>query len=166
MRTVVWVIRGAWRAMDGHLHRTTGPAMEEWTVPPGGGGLSAEGWVSARTVEVRYAIGALTERQPALEGRPGRRQWGVAVDGTRGLVEKAGWHRVGRPPCRGWTVTPGGAQTLAWALWHANGNLRCVVGPHDFIWHDRQVRQKGMMPWFGRGRWLDQGGGGGRVGSL
>jgi len=85
------VIRREWRNTGGHLHRTTGPAVEVWTVLPGGGHvLSRQGW---------YVNG-----NAHRVDRPAVRRWHVAGDGTRVLEREewkqhGRWHRVDGPAC-------------------------------------------------------------------
>ena len=143
------VIRREWRNMEGQRHRTTGPAVEEWTVLPGGAHvLSRQVW---------YQNGGVYR-----EGRPARRRWHVAEDGTRVLGREEWWrhereHRVGGPAYRRWTVEPDGARTLAWESWRVNGKLHRVDGPaypkNGFWWHGMEVRQEDL-PWLRRGHCL------------
>jgi len=99
-------IHRAWYNTEGGLHRTAGPAMEEWTVLPDCGHmLSRQGW---------YSEGSLHR-----EGRPAWRRWHVAGDCTWALEIEEWWrhsrgHRVGGPSFRCWTVGPDGTRTLEW----------------------------------------------------
>jgi len=141
------VIRRQWRDTCGELHRTTGPAWEEWTVlPVGTHVLSLQGW---------YVNGNLHR-----EGRPAVRRWHVADDGTRVLVCEAWWragmpNRVGGPWYRDWTVGPDGTRTLECKGWWANGKCHRVDGPayagREFYWHGVYVREEDL-PWVRRGR--------------
>ena len=156
------VIRREWYNTDDQLHRTTGPASEDWTVLPGGAHvLSFQGW---------YLDGKYHR-----EGRPAYRWWHVANDGTRLLVVE-GWgrhgesHRVGGPAYRDWTVGPDGTQTLC-GHWRVNDKLHRVDGPadtkHFFCWHGGRVRGEDLS-WLRRGYGflagftgtMEQGGGG------
>ena len=142
------VIRRAWHNACGQLHRTTGPAVEEWTALPGGGGyvLSYQAW---------YFNG-----RQHREGRPASRIWHVADDGTR-VLECEGWwrhgmrHRVGGPSYRSWHVQPDGTRTLELVGWRVNGNLHRVDGPaypgHRLNWHGSWMTQEDL-PWLRRGR--------------
>jgi len=143
------VIHREWRNTHGHLHRTTEPAAEEWTVLPDGAHvLLFQGW---------YLNGNLHR-----EGRPAYRSWHVAVDGIGTLVHE-GWyqhgrrHAVGGPTYRSWHVEPDGTRTLTWEEWCVNGKLQRVDGPaylgQSFHWHDVQVREE-ALPWLRRGRSL------------
>jgi len=139
------VIRREWRNTEGELHRTPGPAVENWTVLPGGGHvLSYQAW---------YLNGKLHR------GRPAVRWWHIAEDGKRVLVEEqwrrhGGWHRVGRPAYRQWTVQPDGTRRLTWESWRVNGVQHRVDGPaygvRSFYWQGVEVRQ-GDLPWLRRG---------------
>jgi len=142
------VIRREWYNTDDQLHRTTGPASEDWTVLPGGAHvLSFQGW---------YLDGKYHR-----EGRPAYRWWHVANDGTRLLVVE-GWgrhgesHRVGGPAYRDWTVGPDGTQTLC-GHWRVNGVQHRADGPaypkNGFWWHGMEVRQEDL-PWLRRGHCL------------
>jgi len=142
------VIRREWRNTDGQLHRTTGPAREDWTVLPGGGAhvLSKQAW---------YQNG-----RAHREGRPAWRRRRVAEDGTRVLAVEVWWragmqHRVSGPSYRDWTVGPDGVRTLGGEGWWANGKLHRVDGPaffgHEFYWHGVSVRQQDL-PWVRRGQ--------------
>jgi len=73
-------IRREWDNTDGKPHRTTGPAMENWTVLPGEGRrvLSYQVW---------YLNG-----KPHREGRPARCSWHVADNGTR-ILTREEWYR-------------------------------------------------------------------------
>ena len=158
-----WVVRRVWRNACGKLHRTTGPAEEDWTVLPGGGRvLSYQGW---------YVNG-----KAHREGRPAYRWWHVANDGTRALVSEGWWragmeHRVGGPAYRRWTAEPDGTRTLVCKWWWANGKLHRVDGPalhrvdgpalhrvdgpalhrRGFFWHSREAPQE-HLPWLRRGQ--------------
>jgi len=140
-------IRRAWHNTDGQLHRTTGPAVEHWTVLPGGAHvLSHQGWWQ--------------NGNNHREGQPAGRRWHVANDGTR-VLDVEVWcrhgqdHRVGGPAYRHWVVEPNGTRRLARERWHVNGKLHRVDGPAldglGFYWHNRQVRQEDL-PWLRRGR--------------
>jgi len=142
------VIHRTWRNTDGQLHRTTGPAVEHWTVLPGGAHvLSLQGW---------YVNGKLHR-----EGRPAWRIWHVAGDGTRVLIHKewwrhGRWHRVSGPAYRYLTVEPDGTRRLAREWWRVNGVQHRVdgpaqTGPDGFYWHGVEVRQEDL-PWLRRGR--------------
>jgi len=141
------VIRRAWRNTGGQLHRTTGPAVENWTVLPGGGHmLSRQGW---------YVNGSVHR-----VGRPAYRRWDVADDGTRVLVREAWYqydqsHRSTGPAHRRWTVGQDGTRTLAWERWWANGNQHRVDGPaldgRWFAWHGSWMTQEDL-PWVRRGQ--------------
>ena len=134
--------------MDGQRHRTTGSALENWTVLPGGAHvLSYQGW---------YLNGSMHR-----VGRPARREWVVTGDGTRVLKCEV-WarhdrgHRVGGPLWRRWTVEPDGTRRLAWELWRVNGVQHRVdgpaqTGPHEFWWQDKGVEGEDL-PWLRRGR--------------
>ena len=140
------VIQRQWRNTEIQLHRTTGPAVEEWTVLPGGGHmLSYQGWC----VNGRWH----------REGRPAVRYWHVAEDGTRVLFREEWWrhgseHRMERPSYRRWTVELDGIRRLAWESWRVNGQLHRADGPafdgRKCYWHDVEVRQKDL-PWLRRG---------------
>jgi len=143
------VIRREWRNTEGELHRTAGPAMEEWTVLPDGAHvLSYQAWF-LNGVEHR-------------EGRPACRQWRVAVDGTRVLLWEE-WcrhgmqHRSTGPSYREWTVGPDGTRTLELEDWWVNGKLHRVDGPayegHEVYWHGVEARQEDL-PWLRRGHGL------------
>jgi len=142
------MIRRAWHNTDGQQYRTTGPAVEHWTVLPGGAHLlTYQGWF-------------LNDRA-YREGRPAVRGWHIADDGTRVLVceewkQHGSGHRVGGPSYRHWTVKRDGTRRLAWEGWHLDGKLHradgpAQTGPDEFWWHDRQVRQEDL-PWLRRGR--------------
>jgi len=141
------VIRRTWHNACGQLHRTTGSAVENWTVLPGGAHvLSYQGW---------YLNGV-----PHRVDRPAVCRWHVAGDGTRVLVGEewvrhGEWHRVGGPSYRKWTVGPDGVRTLGGEGWWANGKLHGVDGPaffgHEFYWHGVSVRQQDL-PWVRRGQ--------------
>jgi len=143
------VIHRAWRNTRGHLHRTTGPAVERWTVLPGGGHvLSCQVW---------YVNG-----KAHREGRPAGRRWHVAEDGSRVLGREEWWrrgilHRSTGPSYREWTVGQDGAQTLVWEVWRVQGKLHRVDGPaldgRWFAWHGRQVIQD-TLRWLRRGHGL------------
>jgi len=140
------VVRRTWRNTDGQLHRTAGPAWEEWTVLPGGGHvLSYQAW----------SLNGRTHR----EGWPANRYWHVAEDGTRSLAHEwwsqhGGGHRIGAPSFRHWTVERDGTRTVASEEWHVNGNLHRADGPayegRSFYSHNRGVRQEDL-PWLRRG---------------
>jgi len=158
------VICRAWNNMDGEWHCTTGPAVEEWTVLPGGAHvLSVEGW---------YLNGAAHR-----EGWPAVRQWHIAEDGARSLEEEEWYrsgvrHRVDGPSYRSWHVGPDGTRTSTWEAWRVNGMRHRADGPafgrHCFYWHDMRAQRKDL-PWLRRGHCLlsaftgatQQGGGGG-----
>jgi len=142
------VIHREWRNACGQLHRTTGPAVEQWTILPGGGHvLSWEGW---------YVNGKYHR-----EGRPALREWRVADDGTRVLVWEEWWrhdrsHRVGGPAYRRWTVVPDGTRTLGGEEWWGNGKWHRVDGPpalngRSFYWHGSRMTQQDL-PWVRRGQ--------------
>jgi len=140
-------IHRTWRNTRGELHRTTGPAVEEWTVLPGG--------AHVLSYQVWHVNGKLHR-----EGRPAVRWWDVANDGTRVLARQAWrrheqWHRVGGPSYRNWTVGSDGTRTLRWEAWRVYGRRHRVDGPtqagDEFDWHDRRVRQEDL-PWLRRGR--------------
>jgi len=135
--------------MDGQRHRTTGSALENWTVLPGGAHvLSYQGW---------YLNGSMHR-----VGRPARREWVVTGDGTRVLKCEV-WarhdrgHRVGGPSYRCWTVQRDGTRRLIWEKWYVNGKLHRSDGPaqtgHAFYWHGVEVRQEDL-PWLQRGHGL------------
>jgi len=143
------VIRRQWRDTDGGLHRTTGPAWEEWTVLPDGAHvLSFRGW---------YVHG-----KHHREGRPAYRSWHVAVDGSR-VLEDEEWtrddsdHRMEGPAYRHWTVEPDSTRRLAREWWCVKGKLHRVDGPayegRRFHWDDVEVRQQDL-PWLRRGHGL------------
>ena len=144
------VIRRTWRNTEGQLHRTTGPAWENWTVLPSGGHvLSHQAW---------YVSG-----KAHRENRPARRRWHVAGDGARVLALEEWWrdgrpHRVGGPSYRRWTVTPDGTRTLTWERWGVNGKLHRVDGPvyegragPGFYWQHKRVKSEDL-PWVRRGQ--------------
>jgi len=143
-----WVTRRAWRNTRGQLHRTTGPAVETWTVLPGGGHvLTDRGWWQ--------------NGNPHREGRPAYRRWHVANDGTR-VLDVEVWcrhgqdHRVGGPSYREWMTGPDGTRTLQCESWWGNNKLHRVDGPACkgygfFYWHDAVVGQKDL-PWLRRGQ--------------
>ena len=143
------MIRRAWRNTDGELHRTTGPAVEAWTVLPGGGHvLSRQVW----------AVNGKAHR----EGRPVGRRWHVADDGTRVMEDEEEWWRAGRrhrlegPSHRHWIVRRDDT-TLQWEVWRVNGKLHRADGPALngcwFYWHGRRV-EAGDLPWLRRGQTL------------
>jgi len=141
------VIRREWRNTGGQLHRTTGPAMEEWTVLPGGAHV------------LSYQVWYVNGRQHRV-GRPAVRIWQVANDGARALVHEewwrhGGWHRVGGPSWRRWTIDLDGTRTLARENWWADGGHHHVDGPAyqacRFYWHGAAVTQD-ALPWLRRGR--------------
>jgi len=155
MQETVWLrdergrqlIQRTWRNTDGELHRTTGPAAENWTALPGGAPvLSFQGW---------YVNG-----RQHRKGRPAGRLWHVAADGTRVLLREE-WvrhgrrHRVGGPSWRRWTKEPDGTRRLEWEEWAVNGKLHRVDGPaldgRSFDWHDVEVTREDL-PWLRRGR--------------
>jgi len=141
------VIRREWRNTDGQLHRTPGPAVENWTVLPGGArALSFQAW---------YVNGVLHR-----EGRPARRRWNVENNGTRVLECEKWWrrgmrHRGGGPSYRTLIVGPARTRTLAWEEWCVNEKLHRADGPalngRRFYWHARQVREEDL-PWLRRGQ--------------
>jgi len=141
------VIRRVWRNTDGEWHCTTGPAVEEWTVLPGGAHvLSFQGW---------YLNGVLHR-----EGRPAVRRWHVGEDGTRVVVwdewkQHGRLHRVGGPSYRSWHVQPDGTRTLAWESWYVNDRRHRVDGSafsrRRFWWQDKSVEGEDL-PWLRRGR--------------
>jgi len=142
------LIRREWHNTDGKLHRTTGPAVEEWTALPGGGHvLSRQAW---------YVNG-----NAHRENRPAIRQWYVTGNGIRALQyevwkQHGEWHRVGGPSCREWTVGRDGTRTLAGEAWRVNGVQHRVdgpaqTGPHEFWWQDKGVEGEDL-PWLRRGR--------------
>jgi len=141
------VIHRAWFNTDGQLHRTTGPAVEHWTVLPGGAHvLSYQAWCQ--------------NGKDYREGRPAVRRWHVAGDGTRVLEREEWWrasmlHRSTGPAYRLWTVGPDGTWTLTWEHWRVNGKLHRVDGPaypkNGFCWHGVEVRQEDL-PWLRRGQ--------------
>jgi len=140
------VIRREWRNTDGQLHRTIGPAVENWTVLPGGARvLSYQGW--------------FLNGRAHREGRPAWRSWYVAEDGTRVLVceEWARHDRVGGPSYRRWTTGPDGTRTPRSEWYRVNGKSHRVDGPAydrgEFWWHGVEVRQEDL-PWLRRGRSL------------
>jgi len=141
------VIRRTWCNTDGELHRTTGPAREDWTILPGGAHvLSYQAWCQ--------------NGKDYREGRPAYRRWHVVDDGTR-VLEIEAWrrdgmeHRLGGPAYRHWTVGPDGTRTLALEWWFANGRRHYVDGPayygRGFLWHGRSV-EADDVPWLRRGR--------------
>jgi len=142
-------VRREWRNTRGELHRTTGPAVERWTVLPGGGHV------------LSYQVWCLNGKAHR-EGRPAVRRWHVAENGTRVLVREE-WvrhgrrHRVDGPSWRRWTVEPGGTRTLTYGSWRVNNKLHRADGPacdeRWFYWHDRKVRQEDL-PWLRRGHGL------------
>ena len=162
------VIRREWRNTEGKLHRTTGPAVEEWIVLPGGGGghvLSYLSW---------WHFG-----KPHREGRSARRMWHIANDGTRVLAWEEWWrhntrHRVGGPSFRHWPAGPDDTRTLACEYWHVNGKWHRVDGPalngRRVYCQNREVAREDL-PWLRRGLRLlvplaiakQQGSGGGSV---
>ena len=131
------VIRRTWRNAHHRLHRTTGPAWEEWTVRPGGAyALSHQSW---------YLNGKLHRK-----GRPAHRYWHVAVDGTRLLwceewCERDEYHRVSGPSRRRWIHHfNDGTRELYVEEWYMNGKPACWLhGPNTE-----------MKSWFRRGRKL------------
>jgi len=139
------VIRREWWNTDDQLHRTTGPAVEAWTILPGGAHvLSGEAW---------YLNDILHS-----EGQPAYRQWHVVDNGTRVLkCERWRWHgkphRLGGPSYRRWTMEPDGTRRLAWERWCVDGKLHRVDGPaYDrlgFYWHDKGVEGEDL-PWVWR----------------
>jgi len=141
------VIRREWRNTYGQLHRTTGPAMECWTVLRSGAHVLSE---------ERWNLNGRLHR----ESRPAFREWHITVDGTRAMVREE-WirhgsgHRVGGPSYRRWTVDDGGTRTLAGERWRVDDQLHRVdgpaAGPYDCFWYDVVVRQEDL-PWFRRGR--------------
>jgi len=140
------VIRREWRNTRGELHRTTGPAVENWTVLPGGAHV------------LSYQVWYLNGRRH-WESRPAWRSWHVKGNGTRVLVTEEWyrhgvWHRVGGPAYRSWHVEPDGTRTLTWEEWCVNGKLQRVDGPaigRQFCWHGETARQEDL-PWLRRGR--------------
>ena len=152
----MWYERGRqvirrWHNTDGELHRTTGPAVEVWTVLPGGAHvLSYQGW--------------FLNGQVHREGRPAAREWQVANDGARALVWEE-WarhergHRVDGPSTRCWTMKPDGTRRLAWETWQVDGVCHRVDGPVQdgrsffFFWHGAVVTQRDL-PWLRRGEGL------------
>jgi len=129
------------------MHRTTGPAVENWTVLPGGAHvLSFQAW---------YVNGKLHR-----EGRPAILYWHVADDGTRVLGREA-WRRRGQshrgdgPSYCYWTMERDGTRRLAWETWRVNGERHRVDGPayagHGFSWHCKDVKGEDL-PWLRRGR--------------
>jgi len=143
------LIRRSWHNTEGQLHRTTGPAWEEWTVLPGGAHvLLYHDW---------YVNGKLHR-----EDRPARRWWRIAEAGTRVLAceewwRHGLWNRVGGPTYRRWTVEPDGTRTLTYKTWRVNGKLHRVDGPaydrREFWWYGEEVRQEDL-PWLRRGHGL------------
>jgi len=143
------MIRRTWRNTRGQLHRTTGPAVEHWTVLPDGAHvLSFQGW---------YVNGVLHR-----EGRHAYRSWDVARDGSRVLVceewaRHGSGHRVGGPSYRRWTTGPDGTRTLRSEWYRVNGKSHRVDGPafdrHVFWWQGRYVREEDL-PWLRRGHGL------------
>jgi len=141
------VMHRAWYNTRSQLHRTTGPALERWTVlPDGARALFYEGW---------YLNGQLHRVD-----RPAARHWHTAADGARVLVQKQWWrhgvsHRVAGPSNLAWTVGPDGLQTVPWEWWRVNGKLHRVDGPaldgSRSFWYDVEVRQEDL-PWLRRGR--------------
>ena len=144
-----WVTRRAWCNTRGQRHRTTGPAVEHWTVLPGGAHvLSAEGWFQ--------------NDRAHREGRPAWRSWRIGAGGTSVLAHEEWWrrgilHRSTGPSYREWTVGQDGAQTLVWEVWRVQGKLHRVDGPaldgRWFAWHGRQVIQD-TLRWLRRGHGL------------
>jgi len=140
------VIRREWYNTEGQLHRTTGPAVEQWTILPGGAHVQS------------YQVWVLNGKQHR-EGRPAARQWYVDDNDSRNLeweewVRHGKNHRVGGPSyCHAsychWTVGPDGTRPT-WETWHANDKLHRVDGPaYDtcrFYWYDRHVREEDL-PW-------------------
>jgi len=137
-----------WHNTDGQLHRTTGPAVEEWTMLPDGAHvLSYQAW--------------FVNGKQHNEGRPAVRSWRISEDGTRSLEEE--WwfqygkcHRAGAPARRTWTVPPDGIRTLAWETWRVNAVRHRLdgpaeTGPDEFWWHDVEVGEEDL-PWLRRGR--------------
>jgi len=141
------VIHRVWYNADGQRHRTTGPAVEVWTVLPGGAHVL---WYQAWYVNGRIH----------REGRPAAREWQVANNGARALVWEE-WarhgHRVDGPSTRCWTVGPDGTRTLADEEWRVNDRRHRVDGPvlgrHCFYWHDKAVKSEDL-PWLRRGHGL------------
>jgi len=151
------VICTAWHNTDGQRHRTTGPAVENWTVFPGGGHvLSFQGW---------YLNGEYHR-----EGRPAYRRWHIADGGTR-VLEYEEWyrhgkgHRVGAPSYRGGSMELHGTRKLVRESWRVNGKLHRVDGPayegRSFYWHGVEVRQDDL-PWLRCGQGILAGLAGGR----
>jgi len=145
--TGLLLIRRTWHNADGELHRTTGPALEDWAVIPSGAHvLSYQAWWQ--------------NGNNHREGQPAGRRWHVANDGTR-VLDVEMWcrhgqdHRVGGPAYRHWTVEPNGTRRLARERWHVNGKLHHVDGPAldglGFYWQDREVRREDL-PWLRRGQ--------------
>jgi len=141
------VIRRQWRNTDGELHRTTGPAMEEWAVLPGGAHLLS--------YQIWYVNG-----KRHREDRPAWRIWHIADDGTRVLKceewwQHGLWHRMNGPTCRYWTMEPDDTRILQCVWWYVNGRLHRVDGPayegHGFYWHCKRVKREDL-PWLRRGR--------------
>jgi len=144
-------IHREWRNTEGQPHRTTGPAVERWTVLPSGAHvLSKQAW---------YQNGKLHR-----EGRHAYRRWDVADDGTWVLVSEM-WqqhrkvHRVGGPSYRSWHVQPDGTRTLALESWRVNGKLHRVDGPAldgragpGFYWHGVSMSRGEDLPWVRRGQ--------------
>ena len=143
------VIRREWHSTDGKPHRTTGSAVEEWTVLPGG--------AHVLSLQIWYVNGKLHR-----EDRPAYRSWGVGTDGARVLRREewcrhGEWHRVGGPAYRSWHVEPDGTRRLIWERWYVNGKLQRSDGPaqtgHVFYWHGAAVT-KDALPWLQRGHGL------------
>jgi len=140
------VIRRAWHNTDADLHRTTGPAWEQWVVLPGGGHvLWHQAW---------YLNGKLHR-----EGRPAIRVWHIAENGDRVLeyeewLRHGGGHRGRGPSYRHWAVGPDGTRTLTRERWYVRDKLHRVDGPalngNSFYWHGRIV-EAGDLPWLRRG---------------
>jgi len=141
------VIRREWHSTDGKPHRTTGSAVEEWTVLPGG--------AHVLSYQIWYVNGKMHR-----EGRPARQIWQLANDGTRVLLWEEWWrygrgHRMNGPSYRRWTVEPDGMRILLGESWRVNGKSHRVDGPaqtgHVFWWHGVEVRQEDL-PWLRCGR--------------
>jgi len=141
------MIRREWYNTEDQRHRTTGPAVENWTVLPGGARvLSYQGWFLNGKVH--------------RVDRPAVCRWHVAGDGTRVLVwevwlRHGGGHRGRGPSYRHWTVEPDGTRRLASESWCVNGKLHRVDGPafdrREFWWHGNDVEREDL-PWLRRGR--------------
>jgi len=143
------MIHRQWRNTDGQRHRTGGPAVENWTVLPGG--------AHVLSFQVWYVNGSVHR-----EGQPASRGWHVADDGAQ-VLRREEWrrhgrrHRVGGPSYRQWTVEPDGTRTLSFVWWYVNGRRHRVDGPvlgrHCFYWHDKAVKSEDL-PWLRRGHGL------------